>query len=337
VGRRRSVRRRRRGLLDQGRLEYGERRDRPAGLGSDRVGRGARQVHGRLSHEEAVLAVRRDVLFDGGRESVHPPQASARAIPNITTSRTTRCRSGSGRSKSSAGTGAASRDGCQPALLARRPKLDEVIFKIIPDRNTLESQIQAHEVDLWYTMPGSYLDRLRDTPGFTTFKKPGYIYNHIDFNLQRPGDSDPAVRAAIRLATDRATILQKIGHGLGSLQDVTTPLTAPYSVTSIQKTRSTSRKPMLCSTRPAGSSAPTACARRTVLGWRSISTRSRDRTIRTSRLNSSVRRGSRSASRFPSITCSRRSCSRRQRKAASSMATSGTSFSLLGRTKRSVT
>ena len=123
-----------------------------------------------------------------------------------------------------------------PLYWRGRPKLDEVIFKIIPDRNTLESQIQAHEVDLWYTMPGSYLDRLRDTPGFTTFKKPGYIYNHIDFNLQRPGDSDPAVRAAIRLATDRATILQKIGHGLGSLQDVTTPLTAPYSVTSIQKT-----------------------------------------------------------------------------------------------------
>ena len=29
------------------------------------------------------------------------------------------------------------------------PKLQKVIYKIIPDRNTLLSQLQAHEVDMW--------------------------------------------------------------------------------------------------------------------------------------------------------------------------------------------
>ena len=75
-----AVRRRRRRLLDQGRAQSGQQRGRPARLGSDHEDRRARQVHGRLSHEEAVLAVRRDVLFDGRREPGHPAQAPARAV-----------------------------------------------------------------------------------------------------------------------------------------------------------------------------------------------------------------------------------------------------------------
>ena len=111
-----------------------------------------------------------------------------------------------------------------------RPKLDKVIFKIVPDRNTMLSQVQAHEVDMWYLAPGNYLPRLQSIVGFTIYREPSYYYSHIDFNVTHPAVSDPAVRQALRLALNRDDLKNKIGHGVGVVQDVTTPVNAPYYV-----------------------------------------------------------------------------------------------------------
>jgi peptide/nickel transport system substrate-binding protein len=50
----------------------------------------------------------------------------------------------------------------------------------------------------------------------------------MDFNVSRPAMKDPAVRIALRYALDRTTLREKIGHGLGYLQDQPSPHTAPY-------------------------------------------------------------------------------------------------------------
>jgi peptide/nickel transport system substrate-binding protein len=113
------------------------------------------------------------------------------------------------------------------------PKLQKVIYKIVPDRNTVLSQLQAHEIDMWDLVSGSYLSRVQGIPGASVHRQPSYFYNHLDFNVQRPAVSDPVVREAIRLALDRRTLIDKIGHGVGILQDVSTPKNAPYAVTSI--------------------------------------------------------------------------------------------------------
>ncbi|HKE36309.1 MAG TPA: peptide ABC transporter substrate-binding protein [Candidatus Baltobacteraceae bacterium] len=117
-----------------------------------------------------------------------------------------------------------------PLYWRGRPKLDEIIFKIIPDRNTLLSQLQAHEVDMWYQFGGSYLSRVQGIDGFSVLRQPGFLYNHLDFNLTKPALKDPAVRQALRFATNRPELVQKIGHGVGIVQDVTTPTTAAYAV-----------------------------------------------------------------------------------------------------------
>ncbi|MBV8655629.1 MAG: peptide ABC transporter substrate-binding protein [Candidatus Eremiobacteraeota bacterium] len=117
-----------------------------------------------------------------------------------------------------------------PLYFRGRPKLDEVIFKIIPDRNTLLSQLQAHEVDMWYQFGGLYLQRTAAIPGYSILRQPGFIYGHLDFNVTHPGLNDPVVRQALRMAINRPELIQKIGHGVGILQDVTTPVTAVYAV-----------------------------------------------------------------------------------------------------------
>ncbi|HEY5257319.1 MAG TPA: peptide ABC transporter substrate-binding protein, partial [Candidatus Baltobacteraceae bacterium] len=116
------------------------------------------------------------------------------------------------------------------------PKLQRIVFKIIPNRDTAVAELESHELDMWWPIGGAYYPQVKRIPGYTVSRKPGYIYNHLDFNIQRPRVSDPAVREAIRLATNRIEIRDKIGRGLGIVQDEPAPATAPYYDPSIGTT-----------------------------------------------------------------------------------------------------
>lgn len=106
-----------------------------------------------------------------------------------------------------------------PLYFGRKPKLQRVIFKIIPDRNTTLTQLTTHEIDLWLPVPAAYFDRARAVAGIASLRQPSYAYNHVDFNLQHGALRDATVRRALRLATDRVTLLAKIRHGVGVLQE----------------------------------------------------------------------------------------------------------------------
>lgn len=106
-----------------------------------------------------------------------------------------------------------------PLYFRGRPKLDKVIYKIIPDRNTLITAMQTGEVDLWPLAAPAYIERLKALKGFTTFKQIGFYFNHLDFNLTHPAVKELAVREALRYAIDRQTLRDKVGHGVGILQE----------------------------------------------------------------------------------------------------------------------
>ena len=110
-----------------------------------------------------------------------------------------------------------------PLYWRGRPKLDKIIYKIIPDRNALLSQLEAHDVDMWYQFSGAYLARIQALPAYTVFRQPSYAYNHYDFNLTHPAVSDPLVRQALRLALNRQELVEKVEHGIGVIQDSATP------------------------------------------------------------------------------------------------------------------
>jgi peptide/nickel transport system substrate-binding protein len=106
-----------------------------------------------------------------------------------------------------------------PLYFGRKPKLQRVIFKIIPDRNTTLTQLTTHEIDLWGAVPAAFYDRARSLPGVATIRQASYGFNHVDFNLEHGALRDPVVRQALRLAIDRAIIREKIRHGVGILQE----------------------------------------------------------------------------------------------------------------------
>ncbi len=99
------------------------------------------------------------------------------------------------------------------------PKLKTIIYKFIPDRNTLLTQIETGEVDLWPLVGLGYYSRVTARPAIKTVHWPGYFYDHLDFNLTRPIFHDKAVREALRYAIDRPTISAKTQHDLGLVQD----------------------------------------------------------------------------------------------------------------------
>jgi peptide/nickel transport system substrate-binding protein len=106
-----------------------------------------------------------------------------------------------------------------PLYFGRKPKLQRVVFKIIPDRNTTLTQLTTHEIDLWLPVPAAFADRARAVPGVAMIRQGSYGYNHLDFELEHGALRDLDVRRALRLATDRATIVSKIRHGFGILQE----------------------------------------------------------------------------------------------------------------------
>lgn len=106
------------------------------------------------------------------------------------------------------------------------PKLKKIVFKIVPDRNTVLTQLQTGEIDLWNPFGGSFLARAQAMKSVEVERHPVYGYNHWDFNLTRPVLHERVVRQALRLATDRQTLRDKVSHGVGILQESLLP--APY-------------------------------------------------------------------------------------------------------------
>ena len=90
-----------------------------------------------------------------------------------------------------------------PRYWRGRPKLDKIVYEIVPDRDTLLAQLRTHDVDLWYQFGGAYLARIQQLPGYRVLRQPSYAYDHIDFNLSHRTLADANVRRALRLAVDR--------------------------------------------------------------------------------------------------------------------------------------
>ncbi len=108
-----------------------------------------------------------------------------------------------------------------------RPALSEIVLKLIPDRNTVLTQLQTGELDMWYPFGGVFLSRVAAIPRVHVIRQPSYIINQLLFNVTVPELKDRTVRQALRLAMDRKSIRDKIAHGVGLLQNVLLPEVDP--------------------------------------------------------------------------------------------------------------
>jgi peptide/nickel transport system substrate-binding protein len=105
-----------------------------------------------------------------------------------------------------------------PYFYLGKPKLSQVIYKILPDENTMETQIQTHEIDMLGQGTGlkwpHYAELAADpASGLLAIRVNSFQWSHVDFNLKHPIVSDRQVRVALAYATNRDEIIDKILHG----------------------------------------------------------------------------------------------------------------------------
>jgi peptide/nickel transport system substrate-binding protein len=111
-----------------------------------------------------------------------------------------------------------------PYFYLGKPKLSQVVYKILPDENTMETQIQTHEIDMLAQGTGlkwpHYAQLAADpTNGLVAIRVNSFQWSHVDFNLKHPIVSDRNVRVALAYATNRDEIIQKILHGSAIVGD----------------------------------------------------------------------------------------------------------------------
>ena len=91
-----------------------------------------------------------------------------------------------------------------------RPKLDRIELNIVPDENTLMTQLQTHAVDMPVSTSALTWDRFRHTAGLTARLDPWNSQMLLALDNARPALHDVAARRAIASAIDYKTIIHKL-------------------------------------------------------------------------------------------------------------------------------
>lgn len=98
-----------------------------------------------------------------------------------------------------------------------KPKLRRVVFKVIPDANTLLTQLQTHELDAYVRVASTHWQRVATSPDTRTAVYDTTSYGHVDFNLDNAALRDVRVRRALSYAIDKRLLWEKVDHQSGHL------------------------------------------------------------------------------------------------------------------------
>lgn len=102
-----------------------------------------------------------------------------------------------------------------PDYFEGRPYIKEVVYKVVPNIDTLLVQLETGEVDLVDGIqPKDYL-RLKQNPKIKLYTYDALLYVYFGFNLKNPLFQDIKVRYAIASAIDRSLIVENILKGFG--------------------------------------------------------------------------------------------------------------------------
>ena len=97
------------------------------------------------------------------------------------------------------------------------PKLDQVVFQFIREPAALTSQIISGGVDMTYGTRASDVPELRDSPEVELIDYRTRQFTFVSWNVRRPQFSDPRVRRALALASNRQAIVDTLWFGYGDI------------------------------------------------------------------------------------------------------------------------
>lgn len=102
-----------------------------------------------------------------------------------------------------------------------RPKLDEVVYRVIPDSATMFMELRARRLDMMGLSPEQYLLQTKGQLWQEEFHKYRYLssaYTYLGFNMRHPFFKDKRVRRAISYAINREELVQGalLGQGVAA-------------------------------------------------------------------------------------------------------------------------
>lgn len=104
-----------------------------------------------------------------------------------------------------------------PRYFRGAPKVKEVIWKIVPDVNTLFNQLVTHEIDVYPNVNPNAIAGLRAISGIKIDRRLIADWRHLGINMSRPQLADVRVRRAISEAVDWKRINDTVFHGIDRL------------------------------------------------------------------------------------------------------------------------
>lgn len=92
------------------------------------------------------------------------------------------------------------------------PYLDQIIFKIIPDSNTMVTQLKSGEIQMSSSVPYAQVKQLDAVPGINIVRNNILSWQHLDFNFKGPqAFRDLRVRQAFAHAVNKSAISMALG------------------------------------------------------------------------------------------------------------------------------
>jgi len=99
------------------------------------------------------------------------------------------------------------------------PKITQILWKIVPDTNTIFNQLQTHEIDLYRGIDPNSVPRIPALEAAGAIVQHRLLANwrHMGINMSRPLLADVRVREALAEAIDWKRINDTIYHGINAL------------------------------------------------------------------------------------------------------------------------
>ena len=94
-----------------------------------------------------------------------------------------------------------------------KPGLQRLSYVIVPNTDTLLSQLRTHEIDVYASVGENQIPQLASIAGITVTKTLTANWRRLAFNLSKPVFADRRVRLAIAEAVDWGRLNQTIFHG----------------------------------------------------------------------------------------------------------------------------
>ncbi|MBS4032597.1 MAG: peptide-binding protein [Clostridiales bacterium] len=107
------------------------------------------------------------------------------------------------------------------------PKIKKMVYKIIPDSNTMFVQFNNGEIDVFDSVPDNQYRELlalkEQGMPIEVFNYPGFTYMHASFNMRLPVFQDKAVRQALNYAFPKELYVETVLDNVGSVAHANTP------------------------------------------------------------------------------------------------------------------